>query len=152
MVQTGLGLQFWRNGDYVCIPMGKNGYHLFIGQTVEVVKDNHQYRLRTLRYEYRLSAGPSFDDRCLVRWEYNSREYRVSEHPRHHVQMDETIECPPSLTLDLGQIHLPSGWITIEELVRFFMTELSVRPAARNWDTLLQKSEEKFREWTARSV
>jgi hypothetical protein len=97
-------------------------------------------------------AGSNFDAPALVRWEYNSREFRTSPFPRHHIQVQAKVESFAGGVLDLNKIHLPSGWITVEEVVRFLITELKVKPFSDDWDDLLQKSEEKFREWTRRSI
>jgi hypothetical protein len=145
-------LQFSVRGAPVCVPVGNKGYHLFIGQTIEVAKEKGDYRLRTLRYEYRVTAGSDFDAPALVRWEYNSREFRTSLFPRHHIQIQAKVESFAGGVLDLNKIHLPSGWITVEEVVRFLITELKVKPFSDDWDDLLQKSEQKFREWTRRSI
>jgi len=40
------------------------------------VREGGQYRLRTLAYAYRIAEGPTFDDQCLFRWEYNAREHK----------------------------------------------------------------------------
>jgi hypothetical protein len=142
-------LRFWQNDRLVCVKVGRS-YHLFIGQTLEAVKDGKRYRLRTLAYAYRITEGPSFDDRCLFRWEYNSREYKESLAPRHHLHFPATLRCAGNRILDTEALHIPSGWITIEEIIRFLVHELEVKPKSNNWDTLLRDSEQKFREWSGR--
>ena len=108
--------------------------------------------IENLRYEYRLTTGPNLDAPALVRWEYNSREFRASLFPRRHIQIQVKVESFDGGILDLNKIHLPSGWITVEEVVRFLITELRVKPLSDDWDGFLQKSEQKFREWTHRSI
>jgi hypothetical protein len=52
---------------------------------------------------------------------------------------------------DLDKIHIPTGWVMIEDLIRFLIYELRVEPRSEfRWDQELVKSEEKFREWTGR--
>ena len=117
------------------------------------VKEKDHYRLRTLAYAYRIAEGSSFDNQWLFRWEYKSREVEQDLHPRHHLHIPIKISCFDSRReLDAGKLHVPSGWVTVEEVIRFLIHELGVRPRTRDWDTVLQKSEQKFREWTARSV
>jgi hypothetical protein len=53
-------------------------------------------------------------------------------------------------TLDAEELHIPSGWITAEEVIRFLIHELRVKPKSRNWDELLRESEEQFGRWTGR--
>lgn len=145
-------LQFWQDGRPVCVRVGR-GYHLYVGQTLEAIKEaKSRYRLRTVAYAYRIAEGPSFDDRCLFRWEYKAREFEDSLFPRHHLHLPVMLRCAGHRTLDAEALHIPTGWITVEEVVRFLIHELGVRPRSRNWDALLRESEQKFREWTGREI
>ncbi len=47
---------------------------------------------------------------------------------------------------------MPTGWITIEELLRFLIHGLGVKSRTSSWDKKLRESEERFREWTGRSI
>ncbi len=49
-------------------------------------------------------------------------------------------------TLDLNKIHTPTGWVTIEELVRFLISELRVKPVSSKWAEIVAASEMRFRE------
>ena len=85
--------------------------------------------------------------------EYESREVREALRPGHHCHIRTNVAClEDRRSLNLSQLHLPSGWITIEEVIRFLIHELQLRPKSDNWDRLLLESEQKFREWTARAV
>jgi hypothetical protein len=68
-------------------------------------------------------------------------------HPRHHVHIAAITDTPAG-PLDFGKVHLTTGWVIIEEVIRFLTTEVGVRPKAENWDELLIESEKLFREWT----
>jgi hypothetical protein len=116
------------------------------------VREAGQYRLRTLAYAYRIAEGPTFDDQCLFRWEYNAREHKQSLAPRHHLQLPTTIKCFENRELDANKLHIPTGWVTVEEVIRFLVHELRVRPRSQKWDEELVKSERAFREWTGRST
>jgi hypothetical protein len=52
--------------------------------------------------------------------------------------------------LHFGRLHVPTGWVTIEEVIRFLIQELHVTPLSQNWDAILRESEQSFRERTAR--
>lgn len=144
-------VQFGSSDGPSCVQVGRR-YHLFLGQTLQALRDGEQYRLRTLAYAYRISEGPSFSDPCIFRWEYNSRERRESLSPRHHFHTPVILRCFGTRDLNLNQLHIASGWVTVEEIIRFLIAELNIKPKSRDWDRLLRDSEEKFREWTARSV
>lgn len=109
------------------------------------------YRLRTLAYAYRISNGPLRTDDWLVRWEYDSADHKPGLHPRHHCHLHAEIEFLDQV-LSLDKLHISSGWVTIEEVIRFLIHELKVPPLSENWDELLHESEERFREWTSRDV
>jgi hypothetical protein len=150
VVKPRVFLGFRQNERPVCVKVGR-GYHLFIGQTLEAVQEGKQFRLRTLAYAYRIAEGPSFDDRCLFRWEYNAREYKESLAPRHHVHLPVTLSCFGTRNLNAAKLHIPTGWITVEEIIRFLIHELGVKSQSKKWDALLCDSEQKFKEWTGRA-
>jgi hypothetical protein len=127
-------------------------YHLFLGQTLEALREGRHYRLKTLAYAYRISEGPTLNDPYIFRWEYNSRERLESLSPRHHFHTPAILRCFGTRELNLNRLHIASGWVTVEEIIRFLIVELGLKPKSRDWDRLLRESEEKFREWTARSV
>jgi len=135
----------------VCAKVG-SGYHLFVGQTLEAIKKEDEYRLTTLAYAYRITEGPSFDDPWIVRWEYESRALKAGLQPRHHCHLPATIKCFGRRPFDSSKLHIPSGWITVEEVIRFLIQELKVRPKRADWDRLLCESEERFRDWTGRDA
>jgi len=49
---------------------------------------------------------------------------------------------------DLSRVHIPTGWVTVEELIRFLIYELGIQSRADDWDKILQDSETRFRGWT----
>lgn len=148
-------LQFRESGESIAVSVSR-GIHLYLAQTLDADANEEEksYRLRTLAYSYRISDGPNRTDTWLIRWEYNSRdlaEHAETLHPRHHCHINTELSfC--NRPCDLVGLHIATGWVTIEEVIRFLIKELEVKPKSQNWDVLLQQSEEKFREWTARNV
>ena len=47
-----------------------------------------------------------------------------------------------------NKLHIPTGGITIENVIRFLIADLDVPPRIEDWDEELRKSERQFREWT----
>ncbi len=99
-----------------------------------------RYELRTLTYAYRIhrSSGPT--DVALLRWEYDRQEFNPKKKnpPRHHLHVT-------GLTLDgtchqkEGEgLHLATGWVLIEEVLRFLHSDLEVSAAKGNdiWGVL----------------
>lgn len=146
-VETPAGtlIEFRAKRSPVCVHVGK-GLYLFIGQTITAVEElGKGFRVRTLAYGYRVSLGQALDSPYVIRWEYVSRELRQGLAPRHHLH----IPCQYQ-GLDFGRLHTPTGWITVEEVIRFLIQELGVTPLSGNWDEILRESEERFRQRTAR--
>lgn len=118
--------------------------YLTLLQILEVEPEVARYRLKTKEYSYRLldQNDPRAD--AILRWEYKSD---VAGHGfcRHHVQMRTGVGLGGSV-LDLNRCHTPSGWVTIEELIRFLIHDLEVRPLSEDWPEILAESERKFYE------
>jgi len=56
-------------------------------------------------------------------------------------------------TLDLDKVHLPSGYVMLEDVIRFLITDFGVKPpcGAAKWHQKLVESEKRFfREFNAR--
>ena len=133
-------------GDPTVVPIDTQYGHLFLGlfQTLSAVEEKGRYVLKTDTYNYRIQATP--DERCnaLIRWEYDSAT-PLDGPSRHHVQTQSSVAIP-GLTLDLDRLHTPTGWVTIEEIVRFLIVDLGMKPAREGWADILGRSEKQFME------
>lgn len=130
------------------VPIDTRFGRLFVAlsQLLVAVKDEEEpkrYRLRTLQYWYRLQAAPELTAPALIRWEYDAATPRDA-FCRHHAQMPAVLRVGDG-ELDLDKVHLATGWVTIEEVLRFLIIELGVRPPCGDeWPLVLAKSEEAF--------
>jgi hypothetical protein len=140
----------------VAIDTGYGLVHFYLGQDLGTEKKGSKFRLLTQAYSYRIQLDPGLAGvEALIRWEYE-RTLRASEchHCRNHFhvgkQDGQAIGLRfPNAVLDLSRAHLPTGWVTIEEVIRFLIHDLGVRPPCGDkWPTVLAESERKFREWT----
>jgi hypothetical protein len=68
--------------------------------------------------------------------------------PLHHVQTDSKATIG-ELVLNLNGAHTPTGWVTIEELLRFLIHDLGV-PAKTDWPEIVSEGEDRFFEDFAR--
>lgn len=106
------------------------------------------YRLTTRRYWYHPYKCDAID--AFMRWEYVDRKLEPEAHyPRHHLHIhDVVIPVDGSNTgIDLKKTHLPTGWVTIEEVIRFLIGELGVTsPCGDRWDQELCDGERRFYE------
>lgn len=141
------GVSFRQGKKIAALPLETRYGRLFfhLAQVVEAQKVGKAYRLRTMAYWYRVQATAGLREAdALLRWEYDrSHDPRQPGPPRHHLQAPAQIKWETH-TLDLNKIHTPSGWVTIEELLRFLIVELGVSPASPDWPTIVADSEDVF--------
>lgn len=130
-------------------PLFARDLFLSIGQKLRVdLQSGGTWRLKTLQYTYRIQGA---DEKNCLRWEYVSRDVRDKLFCRHHFQAPIRYQLAGK-NLSLEEVHLPTGWVTIEEIIRFLIVELGVAAKAAGWDGILRQSEQQFRNWTERSI
>lgn len=124
--------------------------HFHLGQLLECTEEkkppaNDRYYLSTRKYWYRVQAAPG-QAQAIARWEYISPRM-LSTGDRHcwrHLQMPQELEMPVE-TLDLDKAHLPTGYVIVEDVIRFLIDDLRVRPPCGDeWHERLVKSEVSF--------
>ncbi len=117
--------------------------HLDLVQLLGTEREaKHKYRLHTLKYWYRLQETREGDG--LIRWEYNPGALPKC---RHHIQLASARLPVADGELDLNRLHLPTGWVTIEEVIRFLITDMAVKPPCGDeWQNRLKGGERRFYE------
>ena len=111
---------------------------LYLGQVCDGVPLNEGgVQLRTISYKYTLGTGD--DDDPFFRWEYD-REM-PGFYCRHHVQGAVPLQLGRH-AISLNDLHLPTGYVAFEEVLRFCIADLGVRPRSREWDRILRASYE----------
>ena len=140
-----------KTGDPRAIPLKPAPWHLAFSQTIAVVRDRRDHwSLRTLQYNYRIQGGPDLRSDWYFRFEYKSREVLNALHPRHHLHIPISLDCGTK-RVDLSRVHIPTGRVTLEEIIRFLIQELGVRAKVKDWDSALLFSEEKSWTWKSAS-
>jgi hypothetical protein len=146
-------LSFRKSEASICAPVLAPDLFLYIGQILRVTQQpDRSWRLRTVQYRYRIQGTDNPNDEECLRWEYVAREVRDAGHCRHHLHLQGEYTLGPRRSIGLADAHIPTGWVTIEEIIRFLITDLAVRPKEAQWEQLLRDSEEQFRSWTGRDV
>lgn len=115
-------------------PMG-----LYLGQICESTASKGRHRLRTVGYRYTLRLASASEP--LLRWEYVKEPPPPGLWCRHHLQGDVPLRFG-RVNRSLNDFHLPTGFVTIEEILRFCIVDLGVRPLSKNWHKILQDSYE----------
>jgi hypothetical protein len=113
-------------------------------QVLETEAELTKYRLKTKEYSYRLLDLDDPRADSIIRWEYVS-DAPPTGYCRHHVQVTTGVRLGGSI-FDMNRAHTPSGWVTIEEILRFIIVDLGVLPRTKNWPSVLAASERKFYE------
>jgi hypothetical protein len=73
------------------------------------------------------------------RWEYVSRiDDPVAIWCRHHIQ-GPLLASLGTQVESLNDLHTPTGPLPIEELLRFCIVDLGVRPLSAEWDARLRE-------------
>lgn len=118
---------------------------LYMAQALRAVGEGKGLcRLETSNYWYRLHRISGVGE-AVLRWEYDrSHKADTDKPPRHHAHASVCLETD-GLSMDLDKLHLPTGWVTIEEVIRFLITELGHRPpCGSKWPSILAESERAF--------
>jgi len=93
----------------------------------------------TVRYRYSLAVDRDVD--ALLRWDghHGSRSGDLP-YCSHHLQGTLAIELPRSAAR-LNDFHLPTGHVLMQDILRFLIADLGVRPLHQDWDRVLNESE-----------
>jgi hypothetical protein len=118
---------------------------LYIGLICDATKIKRRlFRLSVSSYKYSLTPIGSSDPLC--RWEYLKQWPK--EHDRwcrHHLQGDIPVSIADR-NVSLNDLHLPTGYVTIEDIIRFCIVDLSVDPLSDNWHEILEASYRQFKQ------
>ena len=101
-------------------------------------------RLQTLRSAYRYQAGPDLDDpKPLFVYEYD--RYAPPPYPRCHLHV---FAAPKDFELkrSFPRLHLPTRRITLEQIVWHLIQEHGVQPRRDDWQQVLWRHEQWFRD------
>jgi hypothetical protein len=146
-------LAFRSRGHAIAVPLrttkGYGDVGLYLGQRCETrLVDGGEHQVATLSYQYKLYAPGTFtpgDEReALLRWEYERHWPEDKRWCRHHLQGPINLPLGDAGVL-LQHLHLPTGYVVVEDVIRFCINDLGVRPISERWHDLLEESYEQFR-------
>lgn len=134
--------------------------HLQLSQDLEAVpSDDGKFQLKTRQYWYKVLCGdPKFTDEPLFRWEYVKNPDPGDRWCRHHFQVGKVMggrdgEQPKAISVplgdgqaDLNRLHVPTGYVLIEYVIRFLITDFGIDPPCGldQWEQELERSEATF--------
>lgn len=140
----------------VKLKAGGGSFYLSLMQSLEARKSNNGYELKTLKYRYAIYASKPDDlTDAIFRWDYSAQPL-PNRQCRRHFQIGKVFEKngkPAAVTLpfnqeylDLNKLHTPTGFVLVEYVLRFLVTELQLKPANDEWEERLDESEARYRE------
>jgi hypothetical protein len=133
------------------ISSSRGAFFFALRQNLEVVegRDRKLWQLKTVGYKYAIYESDDDLAEPVLRWEYASKVPEGKKWCRHHFQVgrieSRAIAVPfGGGILDLNRLHTPTGFVLIEHVLRFLLTEMGVEPANDDWEDVLEQSQEKF--------
>ena len=82
-----------------------------------------------MEYRYALTLGTraqAINVEPLFRWEY-VRDTRGGTWCRHHLQGTVVVDLGANRRVQMNQWHLPTGYTTLEDVIRFCIVDLALR-------------------------
>jgi len=138
--------------EAVAISLPSSAWRLYLSFGLQAIPQGRDYVLHILQYAYRIQQTPSIQDEAEVRFEYVSSEIDPSARwCRHHVQFHRDYRGV-SGDFSPSKFHIPTGWVTIGNVIHFLIADLGIPPLIETWEEELRQSEEQFRVWTSREV
>jgi hypothetical protein len=143
----------WSDGKFLPIGTQFGRLYFWLAQSLECSHEpkesaNKRYRLSTREYWYRLQRTDALDGGSLIRWEYMSPRHLKYKDKRwcwRHIQLDASMDLYGG-KMNFDRLHTPSSYVVIEDVIRFLLHDLKVRPQSKNWHELLLESDKKFKE------
>jgi hypothetical protein len=118
--------------------------NLYVGQICESKLVPGGYGVATTNYKYTLTRGDQSEP--FLRWEYLKKwPHTSSRWCRHHVQGAVDLSVGAGHSVSLNDVHLASGYVTLEEVIRFCIVDLGVKPLGRTWHSTLEASYSAFK-------
>jgi hypothetical protein len=104
---------------------------------VEASGEHGPWKVSTLAYRYRIDSAAA-DELALWHWHPKDRQGRPHRyaHPHLHAQAGQ-----------LAGLHLPTGRVSVEAVLRLLLNEFDVRPRRDDWQDVLAACEAAFERW-----
>lgn len=129
----------------------RGSFFFSMRQNLEVVQtaDKKSWQLKTREYRYAIYESDAPLAEAVMRWDYVSRVPPGKLWCKHHFQLgrvaSKAVSVPfNSSSLDLNRLHTPTGFVLIEYVLRFLLTDMGVTPAHPDWEAVLDGSISKF--------
>jgi hypothetical protein len=117
-----------------------------INQEIDTPSADNEYKISTKYYLYSIADA---DQNDLIGFHYHPelKEDPVL-YPHVHAYANDDKRFLP---LNLHKRHIPSGRVALEDVIRWLIDELKVKPNRPDWDNVLKEARQKFienRSWS----
>jgi hypothetical protein len=106
---------------------------------VEGSGERGPWKVEIVAYAYALD-GP--DGREIIAYHWHPRERTAQASPHIHLGAGIGIGDHP-----IGQAHLPSGRVALEEVLRLAIADLGAASLRDDWETVLHSTQSSFERW-----
>jgi hypothetical protein len=117
-------------------------------QLFTIVEDDRydgEWKARTLAYIYAVQLDPAEagdGEAEVLAWHWHPLTTPERPAPHVHVRVEQ-----PLLGTTLSKLHIPSGRVSFEEVIRFLIDDFHVEPARDDWRGIVEDSETRFRKF-----
>ncbi len=123
--------------------------HVFAIVEAERIRFRHQWRVTTRMYEYRL-LDYHFEELLVYHWQ-PGLDFEGPDHPHLHVSSALNVQgdAVTHHEIDLDKLHVATGRVSLEAIIRMLITEFRVAPQRHDWRETLDRTEATFRDEAA---
>lgn len=133
-------LNFSVGGDFFRIVCEDNSYlHVDINQEIEDPRTSG-----TVTTKYYLYSVADANGKDLLGFHFHpdlTEDPVLYPHIHTYAKQD-----PRFLSLELQRKHIPSGRVALEDVIRWLISEMNVKPRRKDWDDVLTKAKARFLE------
>lgn len=107
--------------------------HIITLVEVEHLRHRRQWHVTTKMYEYRL-LDHRLEEQLVYHWQPGP-DFAGPDHPHVHVSatLDVQIDALSRRAIDLDKLHIPTGRVTLQDMIRMLITEFQVAPRRPDW-------------------
>lgn len=119
--------------------------YLAVDQHFEIVRHPRypgEWKAKTLRYSYSLVSNEDLSGELILwHWHQPIPTYRDTHIHVRGVGGETHASHVPGVG---HKLHIPSGRVAFEAILRFLFTDLGVTPARPDWEEVIGESEDRF--------
>lgn len=135
---------------------GTEPVYMSVGQQVRIIQTDDPadprgpYTIRTVEYFYDLRSDED-TELLMFHWTPEAEGDGIITFPHLHVGSALISRQAPLRPRDFHKIHIPTGRLSVEAIIRLAINEFGTRPLKANWAAELARTEAAFLNWRTRA-